>query len=67
MASKAGKAKTAGRRGLKLFDGKVHGASILSGLVDRYNGIRIETKSVDPSTTTADFKQQLVDSLAVYR
>ena len=55
------------KKGFKLFEGPVHGASILSGMVDRYNGIQIITDDVDQSTDPAEFRQKLLDSLSVYR
>ena len=47
--------KTAVKKGFTLFDGQLHGG-ILSGMVDRYNGIQIATDNVDPSMNPEDFK-----------
>ena len=53
------------RAAMKYFDGSPHKA--LSGHIDRYNGIRIDDKTIAPSTTVPEFKTLLDSTMQVYK
>jgi len=50
-------APKARRAATKFFDGSARG--ILSGHVDRYNGIRIDTEKIEAGTTPEMFREEL--------
>ena len=58
-------APKAKRAALKFYDGVPK--SILSGHVDRFNGIRIDTDKIDPSMTPEAFREQLQRTIQEYK